>query len=69
MLVMMLLTLTPLLDRPHTVSYVQAKGGLQTGMFVSTSVEVTYRHMGQITEMEKTEGKHRDVEEGATSML
>lgn len=27
------------------------KGGLQTGMFVSTSVEVTYRRMGQITEM------------------
>lgn len=42
------------------------QGSLQTGMCVSTPKEVTYRRVGQITEME-IEGEQVDGEEGATS--
>lgn len=42
------------------------QGSLPTGMCVSTPTEVTYRRVGQITEME-IEGEQVDGDEGATS--
>lgn len=69
-LVMMRLPLTPLQDMPHTVALHPGnglnKGGLQTG---TPPKEVTYRCLGQITEMEKTERKQRDGKEGAMAIL
>lgn len=43
------------------------KGSLQTGMYAPAPKEVTYRRLGQITEME-IEGKQIAGEEGAASM-
>lgn len=37
--------------------------------YVSTPAEVTCRHVGRMAEMETTEGKQSDGEEGATAVL